>query len=641
MTGDLKATAGSLPASGTDPVRRLVAAWLLGYESQATRRNYALDLSAWLGFCESHGADPLRARRAHVDAWARTMQTTSAAQRSVARRLAAASSWYRYLVAEGVRPDSPVEHVRRPKIGDRGETPGLTRDELRRLLAAATEYGSKRSFALLSLLAHTGLRINEALSRDVEHLAHDRGHRILRLERKGGKGDRTVLTPPVARAIDDYLDGAARARSSSPRRPSAWASPRPGRWSGAWPPGPASMALARSARTRYEWRSSPEHVKQASLSKTCKTLPDTLILARHGGMTGGATPSTDTPPMRSRLGWPSKTADPSTPPSKMADTIRVHVRDFFVLDEDSTIEVNGGHPPIYVLNEWFLGDLAHESLPLANDASVAEGLLDLVCDELVGYGTDGSNKLDDKQVALAIRALEAVTWRLGVPIKLPFRNFTTFRSYWIRDGASGHGGWQARRDIVAELLDPTREQLTELRRGGNPQINEDLIANLRDPAAIREHLARLQRTAESDPPLAIGTAKELVESTAKTVLRERGLDVDDKDDLPALVKRAQEALGLHPSTVQPGPDGTDDAVKRILGGLTSIAAGLGELRNRGYGTGHGPKGERVGLRPRHARLAVNAWCSVMLDTLADTEAPWRTSGNPMASPPGLIPATDK
>jgi hypothetical protein len=38
------------------------------------------------------------------------------------------------------------------------------------------------------------------------------------------------------------------------------------------------------------------------------------------------------------------------------------------------------------------------------------------------------------------------------------------------------------------------------------------------------------------------------------------------------------------------------------------------------------KGERVGLRHRHAQLAVNAavtWCSVMLDTLADPEAPWR------------------
>jgi hypothetical protein len=312
----------------------------------------------------------------------------------------------------------------------------------------------------------------------------------------------------------------------------------------------------------------------------------------------------------------------------LPDTVWVRARDFFVLDEDSTIEINGGHPPIYVLNEGVLDNLLTESLPLASDASAAEGLLELVHDELVGYGTDGSHQLGDKQIARAIRALEAVTWRLGMPLKLPFRDFTTFRSYWIHNGASGHGGWQARRDIVAELLDPAREELDELRRGGKPQIHEDLIANLRDPVAIREHLARLQRTAESDPPLAIGTAKELIESTAKTVLQERGLDVDDKDDLPALVKRAQEALGLHPSSAQPGPDGTA-AVKRVLGGLTSIAVGLGELRNKGYGTGHGPKGERVGLRPRHARLAVNAamtWCSVMLDTLADTEAPWRTSG---------------
>ena len=155
-----------------------------------------------------------------------------------------------------------------------------------------------------------------------------------------------------------------------------------------------------------------------------------------------------------------------------------------------------------------------------------------------------------------------------------------------------------------------------------PKIKEELISALRNPVAIRDQPGRLQRTAESDPALAIGTAKELIGSTAKTVLQERGLEVNDKDDLPALVKQAQEALGLHPSSAQPGPDSTD-AVKRILGGLMNVTAGLGELRNRGYGTGHGHKGERVGLRPRHARLAVNAvmtWCSVMLDTLAPSSA---------------------
>lgn len=39
-----------------------------------------------------------------------------------------------------------------------------------------------------------------------------------------------------------------------------------------------------------------------------------------------------------------------------------------------------------------------------------------------------------------------------------------------------------------------------------------------------------------------------------------------------------------------------------------------------------PKTARVGLGTRHAHLAVNAaltWCQLMLDTLADPEAPWR------------------
>ena len=48
-----------------------------------------------------------------------------------------------------------------------------------------------------------------------------------------------MLTAPVTRALDDYLDGRdRRARCSSPGPGSGWASPRPGRWSAASPPAP-------------------------------------------------------------------------------------------------------------------------------------------------------------------------------------------------------------------------------------------------------------------------------------------------------------------------------------------------------------------------------------------------------------------
>lgn len=138
--------------------------------------------------------------------------------------------------------------------------------------------------------------------------------------------------------------------------------------------------------------------------------------------------------------------------------------------------------------------------------------------------------------------------------------------------------------------------------GPTAVLREESLANLGDPAAIRDHLDRISRAIEGgDPAQAVGSAKELIESTTKVVLQELGQPVDPKDDVPQLVSKAQRALGVHPSSVSSGPD-TSDAVKKILGGAATITTGLAELRNRGYGTGHGPAGPRVGLGPRHAHL---------------------------------------
>lgn len=91
----------------------------------------------------------------------------------------------------------------------------------------------------------------------------------------------------------------------------------------------------------------------------------------------------------------------------MTDNMRARSSDFFVIDEDVTVEINGGFPFVSMLNEGLLEDLRRETLPLTSDVSAAEGLLDLVESELVAYGTAGGNGLDDEQLALAIRAFEA------------------------------------------------------------------------------------------------------------------------------------------------------------------------------------------------------------------------------------------
>ncbi|UGT70795.1 abortive infection family protein [Nocardia gipuzkoensis] len=162
--------------------------------------------------------------------------------------------------------------------------------------------------------------------------------------------------------------------------------------------------------------------------------------------------------------------------------------------------------------------------------------------------------------------------------------------------------------------------------GGPPIVlrREDL-GDLRDATVIFEHLDRIDHAvSRDDPALAIGSAKELVESTAKLVLRERGVPFDSGHDLPKLARMAEEALLVHPSQAKPGPDGSS-TIRKVLGAALTITSGIAELRND-YGTGHGRDTAPSGLGPRHARLAVNGarlWCQFMLDTLADSKAPWR------------------
>jgi hypothetical protein len=191
-------------------------------------------------------------------------------------------------------------------------------------------------------------------------------------------------------------------------------------------------------------------------------------------------------------------------------------------------------------------------------------------------------------------------------------------------------------DEVRELLDNDGFELDERCqiRWGRPPALEVTLAGLTDPSGIRAELERIRRALPDDPAGAIGAAKQLVEATAKVVLTERSMPVAADAKIPELVKAAQQALHLHPSSTTAGPDGSE-AVKKILGGVSSIAVGVAELRNRGYGSGHGQASTPAGLRSRHAHLAVNAaitWCHVLLDTLADPTAPWRRERTNASSP---------
>ena len=193
------------PLSGEGPLAdRLALAFLAGYKP-STRSAYARDLRDFYRWCADHGVDVLAVTRAHADAYARELdEVRHLAPTTLARRLSAVAGLYAYAVAEGVLDRSPLAHVKRPKVADDSQSTGLDRDEASSLLAAAQASGP-RDHALVALLLFNGLRVSEVVTANVEHLDHERGHRVLRIVRKGGKRATVPLAPRVADALDTYL----------------------------------------------------------------------------------------------------------------------------------------------------------------------------------------------------------------------------------------------------------------------------------------------------------------------------------------------------------------------------------------------------------------------------------------------------
>jgi site-specific recombinase XerD len=187
-----------LPDAGddVDPYWRLAAAFLVGYPPHSSRAYFG-DLKAWYSWCALSGVHPLTARRHHVDAWIRQLSGEPqpatgrpASPASIARRLSCLSRFYDYGIKDvELLEHSPVANVRRPKVSDDSSTIGLTAEELDRLLTAA-EAHSLRAAALVSLLVYNRLRIAEVLACDVDAFTHQRGHRVLRITRKG---DRAII----------------------------------------------------------------------------------------------------------------------------------------------------------------------------------------------------------------------------------------------------------------------------------------------------------------------------------------------------------------------------------------------------------------------------------------------------------------
>jgi integrase/recombinase XerC len=180
--------------------------------SAHTLRGYAADLAEFRRFLlatKVGGWEDVDARalRGYL-AW---LHGRGLARTSVARKLAAVRSCFRFLTRRGVVPANPARHVRTPRLGRRLPS-FLPKDESKELLDGTfedTDVG-RRDRALLELLYACGLRVAECCGLDVEDV--DRRHGTVRVLGKGNRERMVPVGDEALAALDRYLEN----RGTSP-----------------------------------------------------------------------------------------------------------------------------------------------------------------------------------------------------------------------------------------------------------------------------------------------------------------------------------------------------------------------------------------------------------------------------------------
>lgn len=168
----------------------------------------------------------------------------------------------------------------------------------------------------------------------------------------------------------------------------------------------------------------------------------------------------------------------------------------------------------------------------------------------------------------------------------------TFNRYLAPDGY---------RLVVVDAMSGRRVFGAELALVGADGALDDarLIAQALSSSHMAAQITRMRANIIQDAPLAIGSAKEFVESLCKGILDARLATRTGKEDFPALVSMTRDALGLK---VNPKSDAT---LKSMLGALGTMTNSIAELRGQ-MGTGHGGVPDTGAPPAGVARLAVNS-----------------------------------
>ncbi|MAF85328.1 MAG: tyrosine recombinase XerD [Dehalococcoidales bacterium] len=127
---------------------------------------------------------------------------------TVARKVAAAKSFFNFMVSEGIIKTNPIGDMGSPRAGKSLPKP-ISVSQVRRLLEQPTKLSTleaKRDKAMLELLYASGMRVSELVSLNLNDI--DTGSGYVRCFGKGHKERLIPIHKQAALAVDEYINEA-------------------------------------------------------------------------------------------------------------------------------------------------------------------------------------------------------------------------------------------------------------------------------------------------------------------------------------------------------------------------------------------------------------------------------------------------
>ncbi|AYF44527.1 MULTISPECIES: tyrosine-type recombinase/integrase [Halobacteriovorax] len=128
--------------------------------------------------------------------------------KTINRKLASLSVFFKYLVEKNSIKANPVSSVRRPRSEVKSPTNALTKDQVLELFALMGQNKNSKYLhvALFVTFFTTGLRKSEVLNLKFKDYQTQGDNKVLQYRAKGGKLGKKVLNPLAIKAIEEYID---------------------------------------------------------------------------------------------------------------------------------------------------------------------------------------------------------------------------------------------------------------------------------------------------------------------------------------------------------------------------------------------------------------------------------------------------